>query len=146
VANPDGLIEGTVVVISIQGARMTVEKREEHASCTGCAQACPSAFLQRLRRNSATRWQMPVEHSARPGDIWQVGMELAPLLRGAGHVYVLPLAGLLTGAILGNGVGGDAGAALGGLAGLALFLGGLWLSRPASREISLVFLKKIHSA
>lgn len=125
---------------------MTVEKLEDSSSCAGCMQVCPPALLKRLRRSSATRWQTPIQHTARPGDVWRVGVDPAALLRGAGRVYVLPLAGLLTGAILGNDMAGDAGAALGGLTGLALFLCWFWLSRPVSREIPLVFIKKIHSA
>ncbi|HLF98752.1 MAG TPA: SoxR reducing system RseC family protein [Methylococcaceae bacterium] len=131
---------------AIRGEWMTVEKLGGGAACTRCTQSCPSAYPHRIRRNSSTQWQTPIQPTARPGDVWRVGVDPAALLRGAGCVYVLPLAGLLTGAILGDGVAGDAGAALGGLTGLALFLFRLWISRPVSREISLVFIKKIHSA
>ena len=73
-------------------------------------------------------------------------MDPAMLLRGAVRLYVVPLAGLLAGAILGNGVAGDAGAALGGLSGFALCLAGLRFLPPSCREISPVFIEKIHSA
>lgn len=41
------------------------------------------AFAARLR---ATRWQIPIQHAARPGDARRVGMRPAVLLRGAAHV------------------------------------------------------------
>lgn len=145
-ASPEGLVEETVRVTSVQGDWITIEKLADSAPCAGCAQACPSAFLNRLQRGSANRWQIPIQHEARPGDVWQVGIDPAVLLRGAVRVYVLPLAGLLTGAILGNSLAGDTGSALGGLTGLALLLCWSRFSRPPPRELTLVFIKKIHSA
>lgn len=144
-ANPEGLFEETVVVTAIHGDWMTVEKLEGSASCAGCTQACPSAFLKRLRGDSGTRWKIPVHDAVTPGEIWVVGVDPAKLLRGATHVYVLPLTGLLVGAILGNSMAGDVGSVLGGLAGLALAVSHLWISRPAHHEISPIFIKKIHS-
>jgi positive regulator of sigma E activity len=97
----------------------------------------------RLRKKSA--WRMPLHAGVRAGDVWRVGMDHAAMLRGAVRVYVLPLAGLLTGAMLGNTVGGDAGAVTGGLLGMALCLVCSWRF-PPSRNVSLVFIEKIHSA
>lgn len=142
----NGLIEETILITAINGDWMTVERLDGNAACSGCAQACPSGSLKRLMPNSATRWRLPTQETARPGDIWRVGVSPEMLLRGATRVYVLPLIGLLLGAILGNSAAGDVGAALGGVAGFALLLASLWLFRPASREISPIFIKKIHSA
>jgi sigma-E factor negative regulatory protein RseC len=146
VASLENLIEETVRITAVDDGWITVERLEDNATCADCAQACPSSLLKRSRRNSLPRWRMPAQLAARPGDVWRVGMDPTLSLRQALRVYVIPLMGLLVGAFTGNSMAGDASAALGGLSGLALSLAGLWLSPPASHEISPVFIKKIHSA
>ena len=134
------MIEERAMVVAVEEGYVWLETRRR-SSCGGCQQAsggCGAATLAKLWPGQRARVRAIAEPGLRPGDEVMVGLAEGALLRGALLVYLLPLALLLAGALLGQAVFAGAGeepvAAL-GVVGLGLgFLAVRVLSRRLRRD------------
>lgn len=106
------------------------------AACAGSGR-CGAVALGRLFGESGQRFRVIDPLGVRPGERIVVGVAGGLLWRAAVWAYLLPLAGLLSGAVLGTGLWPakpDAGGLSGATLGLILALGAL---RWRSRELAL---------
>ncbi len=126
------MIEEVGVVVGLAGEWAEVETRRTSA-CGGCAarEGCGASALAQVfgARPSVVRAANPI--LALPGERVVVGLPEGAFLRAAAVLYLLPLLGLLIGALAGQTAAGERGAVLGGLTGLT---GGLVGVRRLSRR------------
>ena len=112
---------GTVAAVHRDRAYLTFDELTHCPSCaggTGCGVGSLVAMFRSGAR-PAVEMQIPATINLNPGDRVRVGMSAASLLRAASYAYLLPLAGLITGAGLGAAAGaGDGPALVGALVGL----------------------------
>lgn len=108
---------GCVVRIAGPFAWVSCESR---AGCARCAEGkgCGGGLLSRLLGDRLFQLRVPVSADIRVGDQVQLGISEGALLSAACLMYLLPLFALITGALVGDFLGGD---------GPALLLGGLTL-------------------
>ncbi len=92
---------GTVVAVEEGFVWLETQRR---SSCGGCqaSGSCGAATLAKLWPDRRNRARALSEPGLRPGDEVIVGLAEGALLRGALLVYLLPLALLLAGALLGQ--------------------------------------------
>jgi sigma-E factor negative regulatory protein RseC len=97
------VIEEQAVVIAINGKQVVVES-EVKSSCHGCQQSenCASGQVARALPKRKLVTEIHSELHLNPGDKVIIGLEEKPLLTSAAQVYLLPLAGLLLGAVGGQ--------------------------------------------
>ncbi len=98
---------------------------ESRAGCARCAEGkgCGGGLLSRLLGDRLFQLRVPVSADIRVGDQVQLGISEGALLSAACLMYLLPLFALITGALVGDFLGGDGPALLlGGLALLVSFL------------------------
>ncbi|MFO7641648.1 MAG: SoxR reducing system RseC family protein [Candidatus Competibacteraceae bacterium] len=133
------MIEERAMVVAVEEGYVWLET-QRRSSCGGCQASggCGVATLAKLWPGQRTRVRAIAEPGLRPGDEVMVGLAEGALLRGALLVYLLPLALLLAGALLGQAVFAGAGeepvVAL-GVVGLGLgFLAVRVLSRRLRRD------------
>jgi sigma-E factor negative regulatory protein RseC len=124
VGNPD-VLESPALVVGLDEGLALVEADYGGGCGSGmCVKGgCGTAVLGRLFSNNPRgplRVDNPIQ--ARPGERVMIGVGDGMLLRAAATAYLLPLAGFVTGALVGRVslAGGDAGAVLGALGGLAV--------------------------
>ena len=113
---------GCVVRIAGPFAWVSCESR---AGCARCAEGkgCGGGLLSRLLGDRLFQLRVPVRTGISVGDQVQLGISEGALLGAACLMYLLPLLALLSGALIGDFLGGDGPAVLlGGLALLASFL------------------------
>lgn len=131
------MIEETGVVVDIRGDWAVVEPSQRTA-CSSCSVSggCGTSSLARLfgRRRQQHYAHNPLH--AKPGDQVVMGLEEKALLTGSVLMYLVPLIGMILGAILfSEWLGADASsewaALLGGAGGL---IGGLGLAAYVSRR------------
>lgn len=104
---------------------------EAPASCGVCAgKGCGSSVFGRMLHAQDPEYPVENRIAAQPGDAVVVAVEDGALLGAALRAYVLPLALLVLGALVGAAFG-DAGAVTGGLIGLLLATSWLRRARPA---------------
>lgn len=119
------MIETPARVMRIDGPFAWVVS-EAPASCGACGgKGCGSSVFNRLWHQENPEYQVGNPIGAAPGEAVVVGLPEGSLLQATGAAYVVPLLALLLGAGLGQLLGGEPAAALGGLTGL--LLAGLWL-------------------
>lgn len=95
---------------------------ETNTACARCrdGRGCGAGLLGSGSGRQVLRVDVPPGTAISPGDSVRLTMSGAALLAAAGIAYGFPLAGLLTGALLGQAiVGSDLGALLASLTGLA---------------------------
>lgn len=137
------MIEETALVLSVTGARAEVETQRVSA-CGNCpTQAgcgAGGSLLGGLFGNRPSRLWVLNSIQAQPGERVVVGLPEQSLLRAAALLYGLPVAGLILGALAGQGVlapwvstGEELAAALGGL--LGLIAGFLWARHVARDDL-----------
>ncbi|MBI5329934.1 MAG: SoxR reducing system RseC family protein [Betaproteobacteria bacterium] len=103
---------------------------EAPASCGACGgKGCGSSVFARMWRPDEPEYRVDNPIGAAPGEAVVVGLPAGALLRASLLGYGLPLLLLLAGAGLGHALGGEPGAILGGLCGLALAALGVKRSR-----------------
>ncbi|MDR2239485.1 MAG: SoxR reducing system RseC family protein [Zoogloeaceae bacterium] len=117
------MMEQEAIVARVEGGHACVEIGSG-GGCGHCHEAggCQSGILGRIFRNKPRQFRLPNHIGAMPGERVIVRVDEGATLRAALLTYLLPALCLLLGAAAGaalNG-GGDAGAALGALAGFAL--------------------------
>ncbi|MCH8895010.1 MAG: SoxR reducing system RseC family protein [Proteobacteria bacterium] len=108
---------GCVVRIAGSFAWVSCESR---AGCERCAEGkgCGGGLLSKLLGDRLFQLRVPVSVGISVGDQVQLGISEGALLGAACLMYLLPLLALISGALIGDFLGGD---------GLALLLGSLTL-------------------
>lgn len=136
------MIEETATVVSSEAgiAELEVARRATCGACSSSA-ACGVSLLDRVLGRRPQRLVVTNTLGVRVGETVVVGVPDGALLKAAVAAYLMPLVGLLAGAIMAQGLaaswlpalGGDAA----GLAGGALgFAGALLLVRGYSRRLA----------
>lgn len=121
------MIEQEATVVAREGDHVWVEARRQ-STCNGCAarSGCGTGALGGWLPGAVTRLRVPDPLGVRPGERVVIGVPEGAVLRGSLLVYLVPLLGLLGGALMGEQLGaflshtGDALALAGGAAGLLL--------------------------
>ena len=122
------MIEEQGVVVTLDGDYVEV-RTERRRTCGGCSAdgACGTSLLDRFlgRRVVLVRARNPV--GAAVGERVVVGVSEAGLVRAALAAYLMPILGLVVGAVVGQRAGGDPWSLFCGLLGFLLAL--FWLRR-----------------
>ena len=128
------MLEETATVVALAGAYVQVEI-ERGSACGACSarSGCGTSLLARLlsRRRPQLRALNPI--GAAPGDKIVIGMPEQGLVGASFAAYLVPLVGLLAGAVAGKRLGGSELAAILG-ATLGLAAGFAWVARFAGRH------------
>jgi sigma-E factor negative regulatory protein RseC len=125
------MIEETGVVVAVAGDLAEVETRRQGA-CGSCSAngACGTSLLARWLGRKPLLLRALNRAGAAPGDTVVVGVPEDGLMRASLAAYLVPLLGLMAGAVASQGIfpaGGEGASTLGGLGGLALGLA--WFRR-----------------
>jgi sigma-E factor negative regulatory protein RseC len=133
------VIEQSAIVVSNEAGIVEVEVVRQ-SSCHGCSaqSACGVSLLDRVLGRRPQRLVLTDALDVRPGDEVVVGVPEGALLKAAIVAYMIPLLGLLVGALVGEHLGADTSPSqtlplLAGLCGLAL---GLVVTRIYSRRLA----------
>ncbi len=147
IADPprDRPVEGVARVIAVSDEAAWLEA-EPKSACGGCASAghCGVSALSGLFGRKRTRFRLANDFDARPGERVVIGISQSMVLRASLIAYMVPLLGLLIGAVGGAGLG-DPGSIGGAVAGFAAgFLAARRLSagRGAAGRLDPVFLRR----
>lgn len=136
------MIEERAVVIATHDGDMIIEVQQQSA-CGGCnaRSTCGTTLLAALFKQHKSRLRVDNSVAARPGDHVVVGIDEATMVSGSMRLYLLPLLGLIGGAILAQAVisPAEASAIAGGLAGMALVL---WLLHRRSETARIQVLRR----
>lgn len=124
------MIEQTGKVVRVVGDRVWVEA-EQRSSCGDCSakMGCGHALIGKALGGRLNTVQVRAALGVQTGDCVVLGVREDALLRSSLAVYLLPLAGLILGAVVGTALfvnGGDLPALLGGGLG---FAAGMWWVR-----------------
>ncbi|HIE56005.1 MAG TPA: Fis family transcriptional regulator [Chromatiaceae bacterium] len=130
------MIEEEGVVVSVQGEFAKVRIQQQRSACGSCSarQGCGTSLLARLfpERERALLARNPA--AARKGDHVVIGLREADLQLASVVLYLLPVLGLISGALLGHWLAGLLNSADGEL--LSILLGSgmlalvlLWIRR-----------------
>lgn len=97
-----GILTGTVRVIAANDSLVWVQA-EQQSACGGCAQTerCGTNAVTRYLDRKAQQFQLTNDFDAKIGDRLEVGIRTETLLKVSALIYLLPLAGLGLGAIMG---------------------------------------------
>lgn len=128
-----GRLEETATVVGIEGrwALLAIERR---TSCGACAAGgeCGTSVLARLLGKRKTLLRIPNDFDAQVGERIIIGIIESALLKASFLAYFIPVAGMISGALLALPLGfGDFGAVIFSLLGLAI---GLVYSRRRSNS------------
>lgn len=132
------MLEEQATVVAVDGEHAWVET-ERASGCGQCSsrQGCGTAALGQVMGNRTTRVRALNAIEARPGDRVVIALREDALVGGSVVVYLLPLAGLISGAgvfqLLVGAAGPEWPVVLGGVLGL---IGGLWGTRRVSRRMA----------
>lgn len=121
------MIEEIATVIKTEGEMMSVEIQRQ-SSCGACSvkSGCGTNLIASLFGKRRAMLSLPNTIHARPGDRVVLGIRENDLVTGSIRLYLLPLAGLLLGALAGHLLAGtELFAIAGGLLGMFAVLQGL---------------------
>ena len=134
------MIETPAQVVRTDGGSAWVASKAP-SSCGACAgKGCGSSVFNRLWHPDEPEYQVDNPIGARPGDAVVVGLPDGALLGAVLASYGMPLLLLVGGAGLGNALGGEPGAILGGLCGLGM--AAFWLRRHRGANALPVILRQ----
>lgn len=96
------MIEETAHVVAADGEFVWVETRRQ-STCGSCAakQGCGTSALAKVLGNRLARVRAINHGVAQVGDQVVIGIDEQALVRGSLAIYLVPLAGLLLGAVVG---------------------------------------------
>lgn len=96
------MIEENAQVVAAEGEFVWVETRRQ-STCGGCAanKGCGTSALAKVLGNKLTRVRALNQGVAQVGDQVVIGIDEQALVRGSLAIYLMPLAGLLLGAVVG---------------------------------------------
>lgn len=126
------MIEERARVVAIEGDHVLVEASAA-GGCSACAahSGCATSKLGRLLRHGPRLWRVQNDQGLQTGDSVVLSLPEEALLAAALAVYLPPLLGLLTGALLAAALArGDAWPLAGGITGFVLGVAAAhWLGR-----------------
>lgn len=126
----EDLLRHTGVVQALNGDRATVAVAAQ--GCSGCGKRSACGVGKLAGERKFTLIEIAARPGLRVGENVTLEIEQGAIHRGALIAYLLPALTLIGGAVTGNQLAGDAGAALGALGGLASGLGfAAWRARRA---------------
>jgi sigma-E factor negative regulatory protein RseC len=115
-------VEGIALVVAADRSVAWLEP-EQTTSCGACHSVSVCGVKSGHSRLVARRFKIANDHDLKVGDRVVVGVSDNVLLKGSLAAYAMPLVTLVAGGLYGQSVfGGDGGAAIGALTGLALGL------------------------
>ena len=94
------MIEETAIVVTTADDSMVVEVQQQSACGTCSAKSgCGTQIASSLFKSRAQQLELPNSIEARPGDRVILGIEEADILSGSIRLYLLPMLGLIGGAV-----------------------------------------------
>ncbi|PFG55312.1 RseC/MucC-like positive regulator of sigma(E) [Vibrio sp. ES.051] len=77
---------------------------EQQTSCSSCSSQknCGTGLVTKAIGNKSLSWQLRTEKSVKIGQVVEIGFPEASLIKSAMAVYLLPLLGLIVGAMFGH--------------------------------------------
>lgn len=113
---------------------------EQKTSCSQCASQknCGTGIVSKAIGNKSHAWSLITKELVRPGQIIEIGLPEKNLIQFASLVYLLPLAALMLGALIGQTVVSPL---LGGaevwtiLSSILFMAAGIWLARYFSAKL-----------
>lgn len=120
------MLEQSAIVVRSELAGIWVEAVEPSGCGTCGGQGCGSRRLAEVFQRGDRHFRVDSDLALRAGDRVIVGIADGSVLRSAARAYGVPLAGMLAGALLAQGLWPGDGAAVGGLVTGAL-LGAAWV-------------------
>lgn len=115
-----GLVEGAARVVAASPEAVWLEA-ESTSACGGCASSgsCGVSAIGKAIGTKTVCFRLDNDFDARPGEQVVVGISQAALLKASAVVYMVPIAGLVLGAVAGAASGlGNMAAAVGAVGGL----------------------------
>lgn len=129
------MIEETAKVVAVEEGFVWVEAQRQ-STCGSCAvrKGCGTTALAQVLGRRRARVRALNQHAVEVGDTVAIGIAEQALVRGSIIVYLVPLAAMLSGALLGEAWGGAGEAAVvaGGAIGLVM---GFWGLRRYTRRM-----------
>lgn len=95
------MIEEQAVIARVEDNQAWVEGARKSA-CGGCAQQCATSLLNKYWGHRKIQLNVDANIALAPGDRVVIGIDERALVSGALWVYLLPLAALIGGALLGD--------------------------------------------
>ncbi|EKO3849626.1 SoxR reducing system RseC family protein [Vibrio harveyi] len=113
---------------------------EQQTSCSSCSsqKSCGTGVVTKAIGNKTLSWHLRTPKSVKVGQVVEIGFPEASLIKSAMAVYLLPLFGLILGAVIGNFLlvpltaGGEG---INILASVLFAAGGMWLAKRVSRPL-----------
>ncbi|EKM22459.1 SoxR reducing system RseC family protein [Vibrio sp. HENC-03] len=113
---------------------------EQQTSCSSCSsqKSCGTGVVTKAIGNKTLSWHLRTPKSVKVGQVVEIGFPEASLIKSAMAVYLLPLFGLILGAVIGNFLlapltAGGEGITI--LASILFAAGGMWLAKRVSRPL-----------
>ncbi|WP_423839865.1 SoxR reducing system RseC family protein [Vibrio mytili] len=113
---------------------------EQQTSCSSCSsqKSCGTGVVTKAVGNKSLFWNLTTEQSVQVGQVVEIGFPEDSLIKSAMAVYLLPLLGLIIGAMLGHFlllpiVAGGEGIVI--LSSFVFAAGGVWIAKRLSRPL-----------
>ncbi len=113
---------------------------EQQTSCSSCSsqKSCGTGVVTKAIGNKSLSWHLRSDISVQVGQVVEIGFPESSLIKSAMAVYLLPLFGLILGALLGHLVfapiiAGGEGVII--LSSVLFSAGGVWLAKRVSKPL-----------
>ncbi|ARV73534.1 SoxR reducing system RseC family protein [Vibrio campbellii] len=113
---------------------------EQQTSCSSCSsqKSCGTGVVTKAIGNKTLSWHLRTPKSVKVGQVVEIGFPESSLIKSAMAVYLLPLFGLILGAVIGNFLlapltAGGEGITI--LSSVLFAAGGMWLAKRVSRPL-----------
>ncbi len=131
----------TVTEVHQHGKQYEVDLScEQQTSCSSCSsqKSCGTGVVTKAIGNKSLLWHLRTEQSVRVGQVVEIGFPESSLIKSAMAVYLLPLFGLIIGAMFGHFLlspllAGGEGIII--LSSLFFAAAGIWIAKRVSRPL-----------
>ncbi|BDM63625.1 sigma E factor positive regulatory protein RseC [Shewanella sp. NFH-SH190041] len=98
------MMEQVARVIEQDDSGWVMVEVEMKSACSHCAssETCGSGAIAKAFSPKVQRFALPTSRPCQPGDLLKLGLPESVLLKAAALVYLLPVAGLLLGGLIGQ--------------------------------------------
>ncbi|AXY00303.1 transcriptional regulator [Vibrio alfacsensis] len=121
---------------------------EQQTSCSSCSsqKSCGTGVVTKAIGNKSLSWHLRTEQSVKVGQVVEIGFPESSLIKSAMAVYLLPLFGLIVGALIGHLffaplIGGGEGMVI--LTSALFVVGGMYVAKRVSRPLEEASKKQV---